>query len=186
MQAGNKFANLSFYQVFLLTDILCTRNIEDVSGKLANEIRQTKPFRCLEEEVFLNLGRTYQVIQEKVAALLKEHQLTPQQYNILRILRGAQPQGLTCTETSERMLSPDPDMTRLFDRMETRQWIVRERSREDRRAIVTRITPAGLELVGQIDQPIDELLHGLLASLGRGRLKELIETLEFLRETAAR
>ena len=169
-----------------MTIIVQTHNIENVSGKLAHEIRQTKPFHSLEEEVFLNLGRTLQVLQEKVAALLKEHQLTPQQYNILRILRGAQPQGLTCTETSERMLSPDPDMTRLLDRMEARQWIVRERSREDRRAVVTRITQAGVELVSQIDQPIDELLHRLFASVGRGRLKELIETLEVIREIAAR
>jgi DNA-binding MarR family transcriptional regulator len=156
-----------------------------VSGKLAREIRQTKPFASLEEEAFLNLGRTFQLLQERVAALLKEFQLTPVQYNILRILRGAGPEGLTCSQASERMLSPDPDITRLLDRLEARQLIARERSREDRRIVLTRITDAGLELAARIDQPLEELLRRVLGSAGKSRLKNLIETLEKLREGAA-
>ena len=156
-----------------------------MSGKLAHEIRQTKPFASLEEEAFLNLGRTFQVLQEKVAGLLKEYLLTPAQYNILRILRGAAPQGLTCSQASDRMLTPDPDMTRLLDRMEARQLIERERSREDRRVVVTRITKTGLELAAQIDRPLEEVLHRVLGGVGKGRLKDLIETLEMLREGAA-
>jgi DNA-binding MarR family transcriptional regulator len=155
-----------------------------MSGKLAREIRQTKPFASMEEEAFLNLGRTFQILQEKVAALLKDYQLTPAQYNILRILRGAGPEGLTCSQASERMLSPDPDITRLLDRMESRHLIERERSREDRRVVVTRITGAGLDLASGIDQPIDQLLRGMLGAAGRNRLKDLIETLELLREAA--
>ncbi len=157
-----------------------------MSGKLAHEIRQTKPFASVEEEAFLNLGRTFQVLQEKVAGLLKEYQLTPAQYNILRILRGAAPQGLTCSQASDRMLTPDPDMTRLLDRMEARQLIERERSREDRRVVVTRITKTGLELASQIDRPLEDLLHRMLGGAGKGRLKDLIEILEMLREGAAR
>jgi DNA-binding MarR family transcriptional regulator len=156
-----------------------------MSGRLAGEIRQTKPFASLEEEAFLNLGRTFQVLQEKAAGLLKEYQLTPAQYNILRILRGAAPQGLTCSQASERMLTPDPDMTRLLDRMEARQLIERERSREDRRVVVTRITKAGLDLAAQIDKPLEERLRRMLGRAGRQRLKDLIETLEMLRESAA-
>jgi DNA-binding MarR family transcriptional regulator len=156
-----------------------------VSGKLAGEIRQTKPFASVEEEAFLNLGRTFQVLQEKVAGLLKEHQLTPAQYNILRILRGAAPQGLTCSQASERMLTPDPDMTRLLDRMEARQLIGRERSREDRRVVVTRITKTGLDLAARIDQPLDEVLRRMFGHVGKHKLKDLIETLEILREGAA-
>jgi DNA-binding MarR family transcriptional regulator len=159
--------------------------MQSMSGKLAREIRQAKPFASVEEEAFLNLGRTFQVLQERVAALLKDYQLTPPQYNILRILRGAAPEGLTCSEASERMLSPDPDMTRLLDRMESRQLIERERSREDRRVVVTRITRAGLELASGIDRPLDQLLRGMLGGAGRTRLKDLIETLELLREAAA-
>jgi DNA-binding MarR family transcriptional regulator len=155
-----------------------------MSGKLASEIRQSKPFASVEEEAFLNLGRTFQFLQEKAAALLKDYQLTPPQYNVLRILRGAGPDGLTCSQASERMLSPDPDMTRLLDRMEARQLIERERSREDRRVVVTRITKAGLDLTAEIDRPLNELFHKLMGPAGKGRLKDLIDTLELLREAA--
>ncbi len=155
-----------------------------MSGKLASEIRQSKPFASVEEEAFLNLGRTFQFLQEKAAALLKDYQLTPSQYNVLRILRGAGPEGLTCSQASERMLSPDPDMTRLLDRMEARQLIERERSREDRRVVITRITGAGLDLTAEIDRPLNELFNRLMGPVGKGRLKDLIDTLELLREAA--
>lgn len=155
-----------------------------MSGKLAREIQQAKPFASLEEEAFLNLGRTYESLVEKVTGLLKLYQLTATQYNMLRILRGAGPAGLTCSQATERMLSPDPDVTRLLDRMEARGLIERERSREDRRVVVTRITEHGLALAAQIDRPLTELLAGLLGRLGKNRLKELIEMLETLRESS--
>jgi DNA-binding MarR family transcriptional regulator len=154
-----------------------------VSGKLAREIQQTKPFASLEEEAFLNLARTFEALQEKGNALLKQYQLTSPQYNMLRILRGAGPAGLTCSQATERMLSPDPDVTRLLDRMETRGLIARERSREDRRVVITRITAAGLALAAEIDQPLKDLLSRLMGRIGRSRLKELIEILEMLRES---
>jgi MarR family transcriptional regulator, organic hydroperoxide resistance regulator len=154
-----------------------------VSGKLAREIQQTKPFASLEEEAFLNLARTFEALQEKGNALLKQYQLTSPQYNMLRILRGAGPAGLTCSQATERMLSPDPDVTRLLDRMETRGLIARERSREDRRVVITRITAAGLTLAAEIDQPLKDLLSRLMGRIGRSRLKELIEILEMLRES---
>ena len=153
-----------------------------MSGKLAREIQQTKPFVSLEEEAFLNLGRTFEALQEKVAALLKQHQLTSTQYNMLRILRGAGPAGLTCSQATERMLSPDPDVTRLLDRMEARELIARERSREDRRVVITRITEAGLALTAEIDRPLTQLLAAVMGRAGKARLKELIEILETLRE----
>jgi polyisoprenoid-binding protein YceI/DNA-binding MarR family transcriptional regulator len=155
-----------------------------VSGKLAREIKQSKPFASVAEEAFLNLGRTFEVLQEKVAALLKEYQLTLPQYNILRILRGA-PEGLTCSQIAERMLTPDPDVTRLLDRLEARPLIARTRSQEDRRVVMARITPYGLELLSQIDRPIEGLLQRMLEPAGKTRLKNLIETLELLREIAA-
>jgi DNA-binding MarR family transcriptional regulator len=111
-----------------------------VSGKLAKEIKQSKPFRSREEEAFLNLARTHEVLAARVAELLKPYQLTPTQYNMLRILRGAGAEGLTCSQATERMLTADPDVTRLLDRMEAQELIRRERSKEDRRVVVTRIT----------------------------------------------
>lgn len=156
-----------------------------MSGKLAREIQQNRPFASLEEEAFLNLGRTFEVLQEKVTDLLKGYQLTATQYNMLRILRGAGAEGLTCTQATERMLTPDPDVTRLLDRMEARGLIARERSRQDRRVVITRITPEGLALAAEIDRPLADLLGILMGRAGRQRLAELIDILETLREGGA-
>ena len=153
-----------------------------MGGKLAREIRQTKPFFSREEEAFLNLGRTFEFLQARVAGLLKQHDLSPVQYNMLRILRGAGSEGVTCTEACERMLSPDPDITRLMDRMEARKLLRRARSREDRRVVVSWITPDGLALTNAIDEPLAELFKAIVGRVGKSRLKDLIETLEQLRE----
>ena len=153
-----------------------------MSGKLAKEIRQTKPFALREEEAFLNLGRTWEHLLGRVAGLLKEYGLTPTQYNMLRILRGAGEDGVTCSQATERMISPDPDVTRLLDRLEARKLIRRERSAGDRRVVVTRITLEGLDLVGQIDLPARALLRQMCARVGERKLTSLIEVLEDLRE----
>jgi len=153
-----------------------------VSGKLAKEIKQTKPFSLIEEEAVLNLGRTYEYLGQKLADLMKDYQLTPTQYNMLRILRGAGSDGITCSQACERMISPDPDITRLLDRMEARKLIQRERSQQDRRVVLTRITPEGLELVNRIDEPLAASLKKHVGHVGREKLKDLIETLELLRE----
>lgn len=152
-----------------------------MAGKLATEIRQTKPFSSREEEAYLNLGRTFEFLQARVAALLKRHELTPVQYNLLRILRGAGSEGVTCTQACERMLSPDPDITRLLDRLEARKLMRRERSREDRRVVVSWIAPKGEALLGEIDAPLKELFKAILGHVGQRKLEELIDTLETLR-----
>jgi DNA-binding MarR family transcriptional regulator len=153
-----------------------------VSGKLIKELGQTKPFALREEEAFLNLARTFEFLQQRLADLLKQFQLTPTQYNVLRILRGAGEEGVTCSQAAERMLTPDPDMTRLLDRMENRSLIQRERSRQDRRIVITRITREGLKLAGDIDEPLQTLFRRLLGHIGDRKLTALIETLEALRE----
>jgi DNA-binding MarR family transcriptional regulator len=153
-----------------------------VSGKLAKEIRQTKPFQSKQEEAFLTLGRTYEYLLQRIAGFLKEYQLTPAQYNLLRILRGAAAKGLSCSEITERMLSPDPDVTRLLDRMETRGLIRRERTEEDRRVVIARIADGGLELAKQIDAPLHRLFQESFGRVNQQRLKELVDTLEALRE----
>ena len=153
-----------------------------MSGRLAKEIRQNRPFQSREEEAFLNLGRTYEFLQQRVAELMRRHRLTLTQYNMLRILRGAAPDGLTCSQATERMLSPDPDITRLLDRMETHGLIHRERTKEDRRVVITRITDRGLQLTKQIDAPLLQLFTQCLGRVGQQRLKDLIDVLEALRE----
>ncbi|HVN78328.1 MAG TPA: MarR family transcriptional regulator [Terriglobia bacterium] len=151
--------------------------------RLQSEIKQSKPFRSLEEEVYLNLIRTTDALFRRHEALLKTVDLSPAQYNVLRILRGSEPHGLACKEIADRMLSRDPDITRLLDRLERRKLAVRSRQREDRRVIITRISAAGLELLVQLDKPASELSKACLRHLGKAQLQELIRLLEVARES---
>src|SRR3954468_23766071 len=127
-----------------------------MAGKIQTEIKKAHPFESREQEVFLNLMKTADVLMAEVTELLKPHQLSPTQYNVLRILRGAgagccsgghadaAAKGIAVREIGNRMLTRDPDMTRLLDRLEARKLIVRERGTADRRVVTTRITPVGL------------------------------------------
>jgi DNA-binding MarR family transcriptional regulator len=153
-----------------------------MGAKLAAEIRQRKPFSLLEEEALLNLVRTHEFLQQRLAEFFKEFQLTPTQYNILRILRGAGKGGVTCSAAAERMVTADPDITRLLDRLEARKLIERERSQSDRRVVISRITDEGLALLWTIDKPLAEFLKRRMGGLGREKLGRLIETLESIRE----
>lgn len=135
----------------------------------------------------LNVMRTAEVLQSAMSDFLKEFGLSPVQYNVLRILRGAGPAGATCSQIGERLLTRDPDITRLLDRMEARELIARERSGEDRRVVISRITETGAALLGGIDQPLRVLSKSTLGKsqpgkLGRSELSELIALLERMRE----
>lgn len=152
-----------------------------MSGKLAQEIKQTKPFASIEEEAALNLARTAESLQAQFADFLKPFELTPTQYNMLRILRGAGSEGVTCSQATERMLTSDPDITRLLDRMQARKLIRRERSTSDRRVVITHITAVGLALANEIDRPILEFHKRTMGRVGKQKLQELIDTLETLR-----
>jgi DNA-binding MarR family transcriptional regulator len=153
-----------------------------MKGKLAQEIKQNKPFTLLEEEAVLNLIRTHEHIQQRHAEFFRQFQLTPTQYNILRILRGAGKDGITCSQAAERMLTADPDITRLLDRLEARQLIERERSLKDRRVVISRITAAGLALLGSIDLPLAVFMKERVGHVGREKLAKLIDILETIRE----
>jgi len=154
-----------------------------VSAKLAAELHQNKPFARPEEEALLNLLRTHEFIQQRQTEFFKRFQLTPTQYNILRILRGAGKEGVTCARAAERMVAADPDITRLLDRLEARKLIQRERGSQDRRVVVSRIAEDGLELIETIDKPLAEFLKRHVGRVGRKKLGELIEILESIRET---
>jgi len=153
-----------------------------MSGKLAAELKQSKPFRLLEEEALLNLVRTHEHVQQRQAEFFRGFQITPTQYNVLRILRGAGKDGLTCSQVAERMLTSDPDITRLLDRLEARRWIARERSPQDRRVVVTRITAEGLDLLSTIDKPLEAMLKRQAGHVSREHLRLFIEILESIRE----
>jgi DNA-binding MarR family transcriptional regulator len=150
-------------------------------GRIQDEIRQSRPIPTLEEEAYLNVQRTANVLLQEVAELLKGHHLTPTQYNVLRILRGAGEAGLTAGDVGDRMITRDPDVTRLLDRLETRGLAERSRCTEDRRVVWTRITPAGLTAIAPLDDPVNELHLRSLAHLGPARLATLIELLEAAR-----
>jgi len=153
-----------------------------VSGRLAKEIQQTKPFRSLAEEAALNLARTNEVLGQRMNELLKEHGISHTQYNVLRILRGAHPDGVTCGQVGDRMVTHDPDITRLLDRKEIRGLVLRERSKEDRRVVVTSITQDGLKLVNLLDKPLDQFLKKQFSHLAERDLEFLIQILERLRD----
>ena len=140
------------------------------------ERRKTGKIDSPEETLFLDLVRTTDILSRRPALTLKKEDISPTQYNVLRILRGS-PDGLSCGEIGARMITRDPDITRLLDRMEKRGLISRCRETTDRRTVMARLTPAGLELVGRLDEPIQSVHREQLGHLGEGRLRKFSELL---------
>ena len=153
-----------------------------MSSNLSREIRQEKPFASVEEEAFLGLQRTASLLAQSLGRELKAFDLTPAQYNTLRILRGAGPDALTCGEIGDRLVSPGPDVTRLLDRLEQRGLVERLRDPEDRRVVRARITEKGLGLLAELDEPVEGILARLLGHLGQVRLRTFVELLGEARE----
>jgi DNA-binding MarR family transcriptional regulator len=141
--------------------------------------KQRQPV-CPEEMAFLELVRTTDLLSRGLTQLLKSEDLSSNQYNVLRILRGA-PDGLPCGEIGNRMITRDPDITRLLDRLEKRSLIARCRETKDRRMVMARITPEGLKLLTRIDEPVRETHRRQLGHLGRERLRTLTDLLQAAR-----
>jgi DNA-binding MarR family transcriptional regulator len=131
---------------------------------------------CLEEALCLELFRTADLLSRRPAQVLKAEDLSPNQYNVLRILRGA-PEGLPCGEIGNRMITRDPDITRLLDRLEKRGLISRCRKTKDRRMVLARITPQGLKVLSRLDGPIEKSHREQLGHLGRERMRQLSQLL---------
>jgi DNA-binding MarR family transcriptional regulator len=140
---------------------------------------QRRP-QCPEEALFLELLRTTDILSRSLVTVLKTGDLSANQYNVLRILRGA-PDGLPCGEIASRMITRDPDITRLLDRLEKRSLISRCRETKDRRTVMARITPEGLKLLARLDQPVQQAHRKQLGHLGRERLRTLTELLHAAR-----
>ena len=149
--------------------------------KLHEELKQSKPFSRVEEEALVSISRTAAVLERTFARMLKPHGLTPTQYNVLRILRGAGPAGLCRNEVGARLVTPVPDVTRLLDRMAAMKLIARQRADTDRRLVRTHLTPKGLALVDRLDGTIAALLEERVAPLGRQTLTVLVDALARLR-----
>jgi DNA-binding MarR family transcriptional regulator len=135
-----------------------------------------------EEDAYVALLRAADRLQGEFADWLKPHGLSPTQYNALRILRGAGPEGLPCRELGRKMINRDPDITRLVDRLEKRGLVTRRRGKVDRRVVRASITAAGLALVRGLDAPVSQFIRRRLGQLGLERLRGLAETLAQLSE----
>jgi len=131
---------------------------------------------CPEETAFLDLLRTTDMLSRGLGQVLKNEDLSANQYNVLRILRGS-PEGLACGEIARRMITRDPDITRLLDRLEKRGLISRRRETKDRRTVMAKITPEGLKVLVRLDEPVQSGHRKQLGHLGRERLRELTELL---------
>jgi len=153
-----------------------------MSSRLQAELKQRKPFSSLEQEASLSVARTAALLEHAGAAALKPHGLTPTQYNALRILRGAVPEGLCRNEVRDRLVARVPDATRLLDRLVDVGLVVRAREGEDQRFVRARITPAGLDLLGALDGVLSDLHDRQLGHLGERKLRTLIELLAEARE----
>ncbi|MGB2666805.1 MAG: MarR family transcriptional regulator [Candidatus Acidiferrum sp.] len=143
-----------------------------------------RPTAHLEDHIFVALLKAADSLSQEAEQLIKAAGLTSAQYNVLRILRGAEPDGLLCRGISDRMISRDPDMTRLLDRMEKHKLITRERQKEDRRVIKTRITAEGLKLLKKLDRPVHELHKNQFRHMSPAHLKQLAELLAEVQKRA--
>jgi DNA-binding MarR family transcriptional regulator len=151
-------------------------------GHIAEEIRQTKPFPNLETEAYLTLVLTAVRLVHDVSTLLQPNDLSPPQYNLLRILRGAGEKGLLCNEIAARMVHPVSDITRLLERLERRGWIRRRRETDDRRAVRVWITETGQEIIAPLDTLLAQKHKAQFGHLGENKLHELIKILDNIRK----
>lgn len=152
-----------------------------MAGLLQTELRQSIPFASAEVEAYLNLLRTVDHLQRRHDELLKPHGLSGTGYNILRILRGAGADGLPCGEIAARLVTHDPDITRLLDRMEARGWVTRQRSTVDRRQVIAMATAEGIAIADRL-APLLVVQHRAgLGHLGEERLRLVIELMEAIR-----
>ena len=152
---------------------------------LYREIRQTRPFHSLEEEAYVALRLTAQVLDEPWARYLRKTEgISPSQYNLLRILRGAGVEGRTMSEIGERMINRDPDVTRLADRTIKLGLARRQRDEQDRRVVKLYITPRGLTMLTRLDAQVNVFLEAAMGSLGRQKLRQLRDLLNQARAGA--
>ena len=151
-------------------------------SQLQTEIQQTRPFRSAAEEATLGLLRTADGVQRRLAATIEPAGITLQQYTVLRILRGSEPQRLPTLEIAERMIEQRPGITRLLDRLERKALIARERCPVDRRRVYCSISPSGLELLARLDAPVLATIDSGFRHLDSETLQRLISLLDTVRE----
>jgi DNA-binding MarR family transcriptional regulator len=154
----------------------------DELSPLQREIRQGKPFRSQGQEVVVALLRTADLVRRVVGRTLEPYDITAQQYNVLRILRGAGEKGLPTLEIGGRMIEQAPGITRLLDRLEAKALVRRERCAQDRRQVLCWLTPAGLDLVERLDEPVDSADAAAVAMLDPEEQDRLLRMLDAIRQ----
>jgi DNA-binding MarR family transcriptional regulator len=142
----------------------------------------SRQFDSPEQEVFLNLWRTYDRLRTLEDELFARYELTPQQYNLLRLLRAEAPEAIPTLRLASRLVSKAPDITRMLDKLEQRGLIVRDRPAENRRVVRVRITESGLALVRSIAQPLQECHAKQLGHMNAAELQQLADLLRKARE----
>ncbi len=152
--------------------------VNDYIPSMRSKPTPTSPSYAPEERLFFALLKIADALTQEGEQVTKSLGLTGTQYNVLRILRGAGPDGLPCRAIGERMISRDPDMTRLLDRMEKSGLITRARQKADRRVVKTEITEQGLSLLQRLDQPIRDLHKQQFQHMSAGQVKALGDLLE--------
>lgn len=154
--------------------------------ELRDELQQTRPFQSPAQEAVVSILRTAAVIQRQLAQAVEAHGITGQQYNVLRILRGAGDAGLPTLAIRDRMIEEAAGITRLLDKLESAGFVVRERSTPDRRQVVCRITTKGLALLATLDAPVSAANEQALATLDDAEQRRLIELLGAVRAAHSR
>lgn len=153
-----------------------------MTDTLCRPARKTGRFDSLEQEAFLNLWRAYDRLRAFEDSLFSQYDLTPQQYNALRLLRAAHPETLPTLDLASRLVSRAPDITRLLDKLEERGLIVRDRRADNRRVVRVGITEAGIALLTEMQEPILHCHAQQLGHLSRRQLNDLISLLQAARE----
>jgi DNA-binding MarR family transcriptional regulator len=148
---------------------------------LQRELKQQTPFESRYHEAYVAVLRTADVIRRRVGVVVEPHGITPQQYNVLRILRGAGAAGLPTLEIAERMVEQTPGITRMIDRLEAKALVARERGCDDRRQVLCRITEKGLELLAMLDAPLRDAHQVVRESLAESDIEALLGILDRIR-----
>jgi DNA-binding MarR family transcriptional regulator len=155
-------------------------------GSIRDEIRQTRPFTSAAEEAVVTLVGTADRVRSSLSEVVSAHGITLQQYNVLRILRGAGASGLPTLEIAARMIEKSPGITRLLERLEARRLVRRVRCAEDRRQVLCHATAAAVRLVDRLDAPMAESARRILAPLDETRTSGLVEMLDEIRAAASK
>lgn len=151
-----------------------------MSVTLRDELKKRGPFASIEQEAMLAILRTSDLLENRMARLLREYGLTMSQYNVLRILRG-EGQPMPCLEIAERMIQVAPAITRVIDQLLSLDLVTKTQSEDDRRVFVIELKPAALQRLADLDQPVLDLHAELMKGVDKSQLSALVQTLEAIR-----